>query len=275
MIDIRDFYGRLLDMLDQHHKLAIATVVEVQGSTPREGGAKMMVMPDGSIHGTIGGGRLEKLVTEEALEAMKKGQGFYKEYDLVGEEEGGIGTECGGISKVLVEVISTPDRLLICGGGHVGLALAKMAAVLGMQVWVVDPREEFSDLERYPDGISVVNASPASDEVAELVSSNTYVVILTHEHQLDKKALGRLVDREAAYIGMIGSKRKVRRIMKELEDEGTGKDKLSKVHAPIGLDIAAETPSEIAISILGEIVNTKRKGVASPISMKELIKDEG
>ena len=265
---IREFYGMLVELLDRYHTVALVTVVETRGSAPREGGAKMLVLPDGKTHGTIGGGVLERLLTDEALQAIKDGKGFLRDYDLVEESEGGIGSKCGGRSKVLVEVLKAQDALLICGGGHIAFELAKMASQVGFKVWVADPRQEFATRERFPDALDVLNVSPAADEVKALVTGSTYVVILTHDHDLDKEALASLVDTDAAYIGMIGSKRKVKAILKELEAEGVDKRLLDKVHSPIGLDIAAETPAEIAISILGEMIHIKRKGETSSISMK-------
>jgi xanthine dehydrogenase accessory factor len=268
MMWMRDFYRNLVELLDRYPTLALVTVVETEGSTPREHGAKMLVLPDGRTRGTIGGGGLERLVTEEALEAIRTGRGFFKEYDLVGKDEGGIGSKCGGRSRVMVEVITAPDMMLICGGGHIGHELAMMAGQVGFKVWVIDPREGYATKERYPETVNVMNASPASDEVRDLVTGNTYIVILTHDHVLDKEALRNLVGTDARYIGMIGSRRKVRMVMDELGKEGVDADALARVHAPIGLDIAAETPAEIAISILGEVIHIKRKGVTSQHSMK-------
>jgi xanthine dehydrogenase accessory factor len=265
---MREFYGRLVDLLDKHHTLAIATVVDTSGSTPREHGAKMVVLPNGTTHGTIGGGGLEKLVTEEALEALKEGQGFFREYDLVEKEEGGIGSKCGGKTAILVEVLTAPDTLLVCGGGHIGHALARLAVEVGFQVIIVDPREKFAEPGRFPKGVQVMNLSPTSDKVRDLVTGNTYVVILTHDHVLDKEALKNILGKDASYNGMIGSKRKVKKVFEELVEEGLDKEVLGTVHAPIGLDIAAETPAEIAISILGEMIHIKRKGMTSGLSMK-------
>ena len=168
----------------------------------------------------------------------------------------------------MVEVLRAPDMLLICGGGHIARDLATMAAQVGFKVWVADPRQEFATRERFPEAVDVLNMSPAADEVKALVTGNTFVVILTHDHDLDKEALVSLVDTDARYIGMIGSKRKVKSILKELEVEGVDKGLLDKVHSPIGLDIAAETSAEIAVSIIGEMIHIKRKGVSSSISMK-------
>ena len=139
---MKEFYSRLLELLGEHRRIALATVVNAEGSTPREFGAKMLVIPDGSTHGTIGGGALEKKVVEDALQALKDGAGFLREYDLNAKKGKGIGAICGGRATVLVEILQAGERLLICGGGHIGLALARMGSGLGFRVTVADPRKD-------------------------------------------------------------------------------------------------------------------------------------
>jgi xanthine dehydrogenase accessory factor len=266
---MKEFYSRLLELLVEHRRIALATVVNAKGSTPREFGAKMLVLPDGSTTGTVGGGGLEKKVTEDALLALKEGTGFLRQYDLRAKKGRGIGAICGGKATVLVEVLQAGERLLICGGGHIGLALARMASGLGLRVTVVDPRKAYSGGNRFPEGVEVVRARPAGRKVLGLVDADTYVVILTHSHALDKEALRALAPSRARYIGMIGSRAKVRRILSELVKEGVDRRHLGRVHAPVGLDIGAETPAEIAVAILAEVVHVRRRGASSPASLKE------
>jgi xanthine dehydrogenase accessory factor len=263
-----NFYKRLSEFLDTHPKLALATIIDVKGSTPRAAGAKMIVFPDGNIYGSIGGGGLEQKVINDALEAMQTGMSFTKTYKLKGKEKGGLGQLCGGISSVHVEIIKSPDTLLLCGGGHVAHALAPMAQALGMNVCIIDERTQFATKERFPGAAQVLNVPPSDARVREMVTDTTFVVICTHNHEQDKEALMNLVESEAAYIGLIGSVRKVRTTMGELQKSGIPAKALKKVHAPIGLDIGAETPAEIAVSILAEIIHTKRKRTPSNASLK-------
>jgi xanthine dehydrogenase accessory factor len=265
---MKEFYVRLLALLEEHRRLAVATVVRAEGSTPRESGAKMLVLPDGSTHGTVGGGALEKAVTADALRALGEGRGFIREYSLRGKRQGGIGAMCGGKATVLVEVLGAGERLLVCGGGHIGLSLARMGAELGFRVTVVEPRRDYSSAGRFPEGVEILRARPADRRALSLVDADTYVVILTHSHLLDKEALRALAPSAARYIGMIGSREKVRRVLAELAREGVERGSLRRVHAPVGLDIGAETPAEIAVAILAEMVHVRRRSASSPVSLR-------
>ncbi|MEW5937160.1 MAG: selenium-dependent molybdenum cofactor biosynthesis protein YqeB [Candidatus Thermoplasmatota archaeon] len=270
------FYERLAELVRAHPVVAIATVVETSGSAPRERGAKMVILPDGSTWGTIGGGVLEMQVREDALQALSSGRdGFFKSYALVEKEMGGLGSLCGGTASVHVEVVRARDRLLLFGAGHIGTALSQIAQFMEMEVYVVDEREDYAKKDRLPEVKEIIRASPSAPELRALVTPWTYIVILTHSHAQDKAALGNMIPTDAAYIGMIGSRRKVVKILNELASEGVGRKALERVHTPIGLDIGAETPAEIALSILSEIVCVRRKGVPSPMSMKLCAKDGG
>lgn len=266
---MNEIYRRIAELAEAGSEFAVATVVATGGSAPRESGAKMLVIPGGETIGSVGGGRLEKLVLEDAAAALADGASVLKHYTLEAEHEGGIGMVCGGDVDVFIEVHKAPRKLLVCGAGHVGRALALAAFQLGMPVTVVDSREEFADSAGFPPSVRVLNADPASEESASLVNENSSVVITTHTHESDLAALQNLLRRDSAYIGMIGSKRKVKTIFDKLREEGFGEDELARVHSPIGLDIGAETPQEIAVSILAEIIHHYRKSDFSPESMKE------
>lgn len=265
---IRSFYRQLTDLLEEHPTLAIATITGVKGSAPRHTAAKMIILPDGTIHGAVGGGGLEKRVIEDALELMKTGDSCSRTYNLTGKKSGGIGPICGGEASVFIEILRAPETLLLLGGGHIASAIAPMAQLLGMNFIVIDNRKEFASRERFPQAIDVINTHPGDPEIKNHITASTYVTIFTHNHDHDADALKNLIDSGAAYIGMIGSTEKVKHLMAELAAEGVPAEMLKRVYSPIGLDIGAETPAEIAISILAEIIHVKRTGSASPVSMK-------
>lgn len=259
-------HERISALTKEAGSVAIATVVRAEGSTPREIGSKMVVMPHGKTEGTIGGGKLEDLVIKDAMALLDTGGCAYKEYGLRPEKEGGIGTECGGQVAVFIEVAGRPESLVILGGGHVGLALYQLAKVLDMQVTVVDDREEFASQQRFPQA-KVVRADYDDPKLRKLVWPRTSVVILTHAHMHDAEALKNMLPTNAAYIGMIGSKRKVPKVKERLRGEGVAKKDLDRVYAPVGLDIGAQTPAEIAVSIMAEIVHVRKFGKPSTVGM--------
>ncbi|WP_455392214.1 XdhC family protein [[Eubacterium] cellulosolvens] len=266
-----EFYDKLSDLIKTHSKLAIATVTQSKGSTPREVGAKMAILPDGKIHGTIGGGKLELLVMEDAKQVLTTGESVMKQYSLLEEDKGGIGSACGGEATVFIEIITRGERLLVLGGGHIGLALYKMALEAGFSVAVIDERTEFASPARFPEAETLLNCPVDDPKVKELVDKDTYIVVITHEHKQDKLAVQSLIGLDYKYMGMIGSSRKVKQVLSELEAEGVSKKMLKKLYTPIGLDIHAETPEEIAVSILAELIQVRRTGEPSNISMKTLM----
>jgi xanthine dehydrogenase accessory factor len=227
----------------------------------------MIVLMDGTTIDTLGGGGLEKRVTEDSLEALGKGSSTLKTYGLRPEEKGGIGSECGGDAKVFIEIRGNSPRLVIFGGGHVGSAIARSAVPLGFTLTVIDARDDFASPERFPPGTDVVHADPTVSETSQRVPEGAFVVILTHSHDIDQKALSHVISRRPVYVGMIGSHRKVKVIMGNLVQAGIDPAVLKEVFSPVGLDIGAETPEEIALSILAEIVHVRRKGGSSPASL--------
>ena len=250
----------------------VATVVRTAGSTPRGAGAKMIVLADGSTLGTVGGGALELEVTRDAMAALTTGESSLNQYKLqqrragsagaagggaVGDPESEahfLGMLCGGDADVFLEVYGQAQHLLIIGAGHIGQKLAEIGKALDFRITVLDQRAELLTAERFPWADELICAPPP--EVAHRVSigPGTAIVIVTHGHVHDKAALAAVLASSAAYVGMIGSKSKVRGVMGELRAEGVDPALLERVRAPIGLDLGGQRPAEIALSILAEIV---------------------
>jgi len=255
-------------LLKQSRKVTLATLVGTQGSTPRESGARMLVFPDGKTEGTVGGGILEKRVTDDALAMMKEGvPSRLIHYSLTEESDGGIGAACGGETDIFIEVFREKQKVLICGGGHVGMAVARAAAEAGFAVVIVDDRPDIESRDAAPSA-GLLKLRPDDHAVLDEVNTSTAVVIVTRSHGLDYESLRLLLKSPAFYVGMIGSKRKVAAILEKLKDEGVESSIIDRVYTPIGLDIGAESPEEIAVSIVGEIISVGKFLKPSKISMK-------
>jgi xanthine dehydrogenase accessory factor len=249
-----DIYRRMGELADQGVPFVLATIVESAGSTPRKTGSKMLILPDGSTEGTVGGGKIELRVAQDGLEALKRGISKMAEYELRTEGEHALGMVCGGEHKVFFEVHAPQYKLLIIGAGHIGQKLTPMAKMLDFHVTVLDSRPEFADRAKLPEADEVVVGHPG--ETAQLVQIDyrTHVVIVTHGHLHDKDALRAVATTPACYIGMIGSRRKVGIVLNELQEEGVPAEALSRVRSPIGLDLGGHTPGEISVAILGEMI---------------------
>jgi len=249
-----------LKRIDKGETIALVTVVEAKGSTPREVGAKMLVNKDSLIAGTIGGGITEARVIEEAQQALREGKGRLLTYHLTKEEaaldEGAI---CGGEMKVFIDVLQPKEEVLIFGAGHIAVYVSKLMKMIGFKVTVIDDREEFANKDRFPeaDEIIVETIGKALNNIK--ITPATYIVIVTRGHLKDEEALKSVIKSSAAYIGMIGSRKKNTTVFQHLEEQGVSAQELKKVHAPIGIDIGAQTPEEIAVSIIAEIIQDKRK----------------
>jgi xanthine dehydrogenase accessory factor len=253
-----DVYQAILEANRKGHAVALATVTRTEGSTPGRIGFKMLVFEDGKILGTVGGGENESIVVAEALDAIRTAQARLKTVEYGGRGVGADEPICGGSSDIFIEPILPSATLYIFGAGHVGQALAKLAKIVGLRVVIIDDRVEFANKERFPEA-DVVLVTDYKDAKEKLkLFPNAYVVIVTHGHKNDFEVLKSFVECDLNYIGMIGSRKKVEEIFKALEKDGVPERLLKKVHAPIGMDIGAETPAEIAVSIMAEIVSTMR-----------------
>jgi xanthine dehydrogenase accessory factor len=228
----------------------------------------MLILPDGSTVGTIGGGCAERGVISEALEALSVGGPRTLSMVLEEESRGGVGMRCGGELEVFIDVFKSPAKLVVFGGGHVGKEIAKLGGELGFEVTVVDPAIGAPDF--HPSVKFIQEPFEEGAKHAE-ITPETYVVIST-QHKDDERALRAVIDSPAKYIGMLGSRSRVKGTFEKLAEEGVPREKLERVYAPIGLDIGAQTPKEIAVSVLAEIIKIARKPSATGKSLRELTK---
>jgi len=244
---------------------ALATITETQGSMPRHAGSKMLVYEDGTIVGTVGGGAMESKVIQSALDVLSSGNSRTESYTLNNIEDGDPGI-CGGSAKIFIEPLALPPTLLIIGGGHVGKATAELGKWLGFRVVLSDDRPEFCrpDYIADLDGYIVAKPEELTDHIA--VNQYTYIVAVTRGLPIDGKLFPPLLTTSAKYIGLIGSRRRWQLTRQMLKSEHSLTDgDLDRIHAPIGLELEAETPKEIAISILSEIIMIRRGGTGKPM----------
>ncbi len=256
-------YAKVAELTREGARFVVATITDVEGSSPRGVGTKMLVLRDGTTFETIGGGVLEKQVVADALACLAAGVSRSERYELREEGDHALGGLCGGEATVFYEVHAPECTLLIVGAGHVGQALCRFAALLDFRVVVLDSREDMISPERFPQADQRICGDPARTRELFDIDEDTHVVIVTHGHVHDKEALRSVVDSPAAYVGMIGSRNKVRAVFAQLREEGVSAELLDHVHSPIGLDIGAETPAELALCIMAEIV-AARYGKLAP-----------
>lgn len=258
-------YQALAQIVDQNESAALCTVIRSEGATPRHAGSKMLVYPDGNIDGTVGGGEMESRVIAQALEAMREGKPRILSYSLADPERGDPGV-CGGQLEIFVEPVKPKPTLVVVGAGHVGQAVAHLAHWLGYRVVVSDDRPEFCNPEAVPEADEFY-PMPLENLPDELkITPWTYVVLTTRGVDVDVKGVPALLRTEAAYIGVIGSKRRWRTARDKMIAAGVPVERIDQVRSPIGLELNAETPEEIAVSIMAEIIMLRRGGDAKPMS---------
>jgi xanthine dehydrogenase accessory factor len=265
-------FAAVADALERGEQAALVTIVSTTGSTPQRIGAKMLVFSDGRTVGTIGGGCYENDAFWKAREAITNRRPQLIHYELSDDFAQETGLICGGQMDVYIEPIEPSPELYVIGAGHVGYHLARLAADVGFRVHVVDDREKFANADRFPMAAEVITADIPSWIEGASLPPHAYVVIVTRGHNNDLDALRALAPRDLRYLGLIGSRAKVARIYDALLEESMPADRLRQVHAPIGLDIGAVTPQEIAVSILAELIAVKHGKVkgrdAGELSMK-------
>ena len=255
-----DFFDEIRKIKEDGKSAAVATIIGTKGSTPREVGAKMLIQEDGKILGTIGGGCIEAEVWQEAMKIIKEATPRTVHFDLTGKKAEDSGMICGGVMDIYIEPIIPNPRVYIFGGGHVSLAVSKMSKMVGFEVVVLDDRPQFANRDRFPETEEVI-AEEFEFSLPKLrVNRSSYLVIVTRGHAYDQEVLEWAVKTEARYLGMIGSRRKIQMVYASLKEKGVPAEKLERVHAPIGLDIGALTPEEIAVSIVAEMIQERRKG---------------
>jgi xanthine dehydrogenase accessory factor len=258
-----DIYEQIVELRRQGRRGAVATIINVRGSIPSFQTAKMLVRDDGSIVGTIGGGCVEADVWQAAREVMESEKPKTLKFDLNQDPKYDTGLVCGGTLEIFVEPVLPPALLYLFGAGHVAAYLCRTAVPAGFDVIVADDRSSYATKERFP-AAREVHALEFDDALQKLdPNESSYIVIVTRGHRDDMRILRWAVQTRARYVGMIGSKRKVISIFKTLQEEGLPAHLFDRVHSPIGLDIGAVTPEEIAVAITAELIAFRRHATST------------
>jgi xanthine dehydrogenase accessory factor len=269
---MEDVLAALTEALARGEAVALVTIVAAHGSTPQRVGARMLVHADGRTVGTIGGGCYEHDAFWKAREALSTRQARLVHYELSDDLAEESGLICGGRMDVFVEPIEPAPHLYLLGAGHVGYQLGQIAPTVGFRLHVIDDRQKFANRERFPAAAEVIVDSLDTWVTGAGIPSTAYVVVLTRGHRQDFDVLRGLADREFRYVGLIGSRAKVARLTDALLEAGVSPEWLKRLHAPIGFDIGAVAPEEIAVSILAELIAVRRgrigEGQAAALSLQ-------
>jgi xanthine dehydrogenase accessory factor len=253
-----DIYDEIVRLRKSGQKCAVATIVQVNGSIPSYESAKLLVREDGSMMGTVGGGCVEADVWTAAREVIETEKPKHLNFSLGQDAAYDNGLICGGQLNIFVEPVIPQPRAFIFGGGHVSKSLSKVANLAGFATTIIDDREAFANKERFPEAEEVYAGEYETVFPQLAVTSSTYLIIVTRGHRDDMRVLKWAVSTPARYIAMIGSKRKTISVVKELEKEGIPRKAFEKIYAPMGLEIGAESPEEIAISVVAEMIAVRR-----------------
>jgi len=263
-----DVFDEIQRLRAQGRKAALATIVQIRGSVPSFQTAKMLIRDDGSTIGSVGGGCVEAEVWAAAQDVLREEKSRVMSFDLTEESMAEGGLICGGKVEIFIEPIIPTPKMIIFGAGHISTQVSKIATIAGFKTTIVDNRPVYANAERFPEAEAIFSDSfeQAFDGLSP--NENTYIVIVTRGHQEDQNVLRWAIQTNARYVGMIGSKRKVRSILQQLEGEGISRERLEQVFAPIGLDIAAVMPEEIAVAIVAEAIHHRRAGFKHPLTKK-------
>lgn len=258
-----DVFEELVRLRGLGQKCALATIVEVRGSIPSYESAKLLVREDGSLAGTIGGGCVEAEVWNAAREVLETEKPKRLTFNLGQDAAYDNGLICGGQLEVFVEPVLPVPHAYIFGGGHISKSLSKAAALAGFATVIVDNRETFANRDRFPEA-KAIHAAEYEEVFPNLpIGENAYIIIVTRGHRDDMRVLKLAIATPARYIAMIGSKRKVLNVIRELEKEGVPREAFDRLHAPMGLDIGAISPEEIAIAVTAEMIAVRRNATGN------------
>lgn len=258
-VTMKSIYQALLELETNYKAASLCTVVKTSGSTPRHSTSKMLVYPDGTIIGTVGGGELENQVIKEAKICLQTNSPRLLEYKMNDPSKGDVGI-CGGQVMVFIEPLNPTPLIVIIGGGHVGKAVSHLAKWLGFRVAISDDRPNFCTSEANPDADFFIPTEMKYIPDQLEITERTYLLLTTRGVSIDIEGLPALLTTKAGYIGVIGSKKRCAETVKHLKAKGFSNEDISRIHSPIGLEINAETPEEIAVSIMAEIIQLCRSG---------------
>ena len=262
----RDIFQAIIEAQDAGESVALATVTRTRGAVPRRAGSRMLIYPDGRIVGTVGGGEMERRLIQEAVEVIEVGEGRVASYNFVDPSAGDVGV-CGGTMEVFLEPILPQPTLVVIGCGHVGKAVASLARWLGFRVVVTDDRAEYCNPDFIPDADEYLHV-PAGEVFKHIPRHRqTYIASVTRGMNVDLDLFPQLLDSPVPYIGSIGSRRRWAVTAQALRERGVTEEQLARVHSPIGLELNAETPEEIAVSIMAEIIMVMRGGTGEAMKM--------
>ncbi|HEX5413283.1 MAG TPA: XdhC/CoxI family protein [Terriglobia bacterium] len=262
-----DVFNEIVKLRKKGRKAALATIIQVQGSIPSFECSKILIRDDGSIVGTVGGGCVEAEVWSVAQDVMREEKPRRLHFNLNANPELDTGLVCGGSLDIFVEPILATPTLYLFGGGHVSLSVSKVAGLAGFDIVVCDDREAFANQERFPSA-AATHAGPWEEIFPQIsLNSLSYILIATRGHKGDLDCLRWAVSTQARYIGMVGSKRKLAEFFRILGSDGVAAERLEQVHSPVGLDIGALTPEEIAVSIVAEMIAVRRNISTSAASL--------
>ncbi len=251
-----DLFAHIAALRRERRPAALATVVETHGSTPRKPGARMLVHHDGQSEGSVGGGAVEQVVREAAARVLRTGRAELVTYKLTHD----LAMCCGGQMTLFVEPIMSPPPLIVFGCGHVGRAVVYAAAPLGFDIVAVDDLRDNANPERLPQATRIIHSYEAADFADLPFGDDAFVVIATREHALDQKLIEYCLARPSRFLGVIGSPRKAHLQAERLRAKGFAPEAIARVRCPLGVDIGAETPEEIAVSVTAELVAVRRGG---------------
>ena len=249
---------KIIESLNREEKVALVTITEIKGSTPRDEGSLMLVWEDGKSFGSIGGGKIEYTVIQESVEALKAAKSRIFNHSLT--PQGDLKMECGGEASGFIRVFVPEKKLIIAGGGHVGEKVLEPANFLGFKCTIIDDREEYvakESLQKASD-IIITHYNEAFQKIT--VTKDTYIVIATKGHAGDLDFVKEALKTEAKYIGLIGSKVKHVFIRNSLIQDGFSEEEINRIYGPVGLNISNQLPEEIAVSIMSEILLIKNNG---------------